>query len=60
MVTLITTSGSKNEYQGLSVDAKPIISVPVGSTFYEEDTDNGWDYDPNNINPQTGNGWWPV
>ena len=60
MVTLITVAGSTLQYQGLSTDAKPTLNVPVGSTFYEDDTGNGWSYDPSNINPITGNGWWSV
>lgn len=49
------------EFEGLSTDTKPTTTdLAPGSTFYELDTGKGWDYSTGNINPATGNGWWPV
>jgi|GEM_PF-5445444 len=33
------------EFIGLSTDTKPTTDVPVGSTFYEADTKNGYIWD---------------
>lgn len=60
-VTRVIPGMDTIEYQGLSTDIKPTPSnLAPGSTFYELNTGKGFDYDPNNINPITGNGWWEV
>jgi|GEM_PF-3903829 len=49
-----------NGYIGLGADVKPTTYVPAGFTFYETDTKIAWIFDGANINPVTGNGWWPL
>ena len=46
--------------RGLAADAKPVVDVPNGSTFFERDTKKIWEYDTGNVNPVTANGWWEV
>lgn len=54
----ITIGENIKKFQGLSTDPKPIIDVGSGSEFTELDTGNFWQFDIQNINPQTGTGWW--
>jgi len=59
-MTVSQVTGVRSELYGLSTDVKPITNIQAGSTFYEDDTKNGFTFDPNNICPTTSTNWWPV